>query len=227
MSALEILAVIGIIGLVIFRQVRGEPLRGKRTVVLPAILTVIGFSDLHGNAGHLQPADVTCLVIATIGSALIGVGFGTMMRLEARDGYLWAQLPVRGLWLWAALAAWRVAAMALAGAVHAHVAASSSTLLFSLGVNRLAQAAVIMLRSLAVGVPFAPEKDGTSFMASAFGRDGGRDRSVLRGAVPSTRDAFNHVRSNWQGESDRSGWSAGESQQAVPDDARFQPWQRS
>lgn len=231
MSTLEILVVIGIIGLVIFRQVRGEPLRGKRTVVLPAILTVIGFSDLHGNAGHLQPADVTCLVIATIGSALIGVGFGTMMRLEARDGYLWAQLPVRGLWLWAALAAWRVAAMALAGAVHAHVAASSSTLLFSLGVNRLAQAAVIMLRSLAVGVPFAPEKDGTSFMASAFDRSRdrsrGRDRSVLRGAVPSTRDAFNHVRSNWQGEGDRSGWSVGESQQAATDDARFQPWQRS
>jgi len=222
-SALEILAVIGVVGLVIFRQVRGEPLRGKRTVVLPAILTVIGFSDLHGNAGHLQPADVICLVIATIGSALIGVGFGTMMRLEARNGYLWAQLPVRGLWLWIALAAWRVAAMALAGAVHAHVAASSSTLLFSLGVNRLAQAAVIMLRALAVGVPFAPEKDGTSFMVSAFERN----RSVSRGALPSTSAAFKHVRSTWQGESDRNGWSAGDSPQPAPDDARFQPWQRS
>jgi hypothetical protein len=222
-SALEILAVIGVVGLVIFRQVRGEPLRGKRTVVLPAILTVIGFSDLHGNAGHLQPADVTCLVIGTIGSALIGVGFGTMMRLEARNGYLWAQLPVRGLWLWVALAAWRVAAMALAGAMHANVAASSSTLLFSLGINRLAQAAVIMLRALAVGVPFAPEKDGTSFMASAFERN----RSGSRGAVPSTSAAFNHVRSAWQGESDRSDWSAGDSQQSAPDDERFQPWQRS
>jgi len=222
-SALEILAVIGIIGLVIFRQVRGEPLRGKRTVVLPAILTVIGFSDLHGNAGHLQPADVTCLVIGTIGSALIGIGFGTMMRLEARNGYLWAQLPVRGLWLWVALAAWRVAAMALAGALHAHVAAASSTLLFSLGVNRLAQAAVIVLRALAVGVPFAPEKDGTSFMASAFERN----RAASRGAVPSASAAFNHVRSTWQGESDRSGWSADDSRQTAPDDARFQPRQRS
>lgn len=223
MSALEILAVIGIIGFVIFRQIQGEPLRGKRTVVLPAILTVIGFSDLHGNGGHLQPADVTCLVIGALGSALIGAGFGVMMRLEARNGYLWAQLPVRGLWLWGALIAWRVAAMALAGALHAHVAASSSTLLLSLGVNRLAQAAVIMLRALAAGVPFAPEKDGASFMASAFERND----TGARGQVPSAGSAFNHIRSARQGEDGGSGWSAAGPQQPAADDARFEPWRRS
>ena len=41
MSALEILAVIGIVGYIIFRQVQGEPLRGKRTVLLPAIITIV------------------------------------------------------------------------------------------------------------------------------------------------------------------------------------------
>lgn len=223
MSALEILAVIGIIGFVIFRQIQGEPLRGKRTVVLPAILTVIGFSDLHGNGGHMQPADVTCLVIGALGSAAIGAGFGMMMRLEARDGYLWAQLPVRGLWLWGALVAWRVAAMAMAGAAHAHVAASSSTLLFSLGVNRLAQAGVITLRALAMGVPFAPEKDGTSFMAPAFERN----RTASRGWVPSAGAAFDHVRSTRHGERDRSGWSAADPQQPASDDDHLRPWQRS
>lgn len=231
MSALEILAVIGIIGFVIFRQIQGEPLRGKRTVVLPAILTAIGFSDLRGNSGHLQPADVTCLVIGAIGAAVIGAGFGTIMRLESRNGYLWAQLPVRGLWLWGALVAWRVAAMALAGAMHAHVAASSSTLLFSLGVNRLAQAAVIMLRALAVGVPFAPEKDGRSFMASTFERNNPvsfeRNSTASRGEVPSASAAFKHVRATWQGASDRSDWPAADAQQSGPEDARFQPWQRS
>ncbi len=225
MSALEILAVIGIIGFVIFRQIQGEPLRGKRTVVLPAVLTAIGFSDLRGSGGHLQPADVTCLVIGAIGAAVIGAGFGVVTRLESRNGYLWAQLPVRGLWLWGALLAWRVAAMALAGAMHAHVAASSSTLLLSLGVNRLSQAAVIMLRALAIGVPFAPEKDGSSFMASTFDRD--RNRSVLRGEVPSASAAFRHVRSTWQGEGERNDWSAADSPQSAPEDARYQPWQRS
>lgn len=66
--------------------------------------------------------------------------------------------------------------MVLAGATHAHVAASASTLLFSLGINRLAQAAVIVPRALRMGVPFAPEKDGTAFLGGLF--DGGtvRDR---------------------------------------------------
>jgi hypothetical protein len=54
--------------------------------------------------------------------------------------------------------------------MHAHVAASSSTLLFSLGVNRLAQAGVIMWRAMAIGVPFAPEKDGKVFMSGVFDR---------------------------------------------------------
>lgn len=69
MPALEILAVVGIIGFVVFRQLQGEPLRGKRTVLLPAILTVIGYTDLRKEAGHLGGADVACLVVGVAGSA--------------------------------------------------------------------------------------------------------------------------------------------------------------
>lgn len=174
MSGIEILAVIGVIAYVIFRQVNGEALRGKRAVLLPAVLTVIGYGDLHGNGGgRLSHADVACLVVGAAGSVLIGLAFGWVTRLEERGGYLWAQLPVWGLWLWGALIAWRVLVMVVAGAVHAHVAASSATLLFSLGVNRLAQAAVIVPRAMAMGVPFAPEKDGRVFMADGFARRSG------------------------------------------------------
>jgi hypothetical protein len=170
MSAVTILAVVGIIGYVIFRQVQGEPLRGRRAVLLPAILTVIGFTDLHGAHGqHLQSVDLVWIVIGCVGSGLIGLGFGAITRLESRDGYLWAQLPVRGLWLWAALVGWRALAMLLAASMHAHVAASTSTLLFSLGVNRLAQAAVIVPRALAMGVPFAPEQEGAGLLGGLTG----------------------------------------------------------
>lgn len=179
MSGLEIVAVIGLIGYIIFRQVRGEPLRGKRTVVLPAVLTIIGFMDLHGG-GHLTSADIFCLLIGTAGSAAIGLALGAVTRLESRGGYLWAQLPLRGLWLWAALIGWRLIVMLLAAGMHANLAASASTLLLSLGVNRLAQAAVIVPRALARGIPFAPDKDGKAFTAGAFSRGGpggaGRDR---------------------------------------------------
>jgi hypothetical protein len=81
---------------------------------------------------------------------------------------LWAKLPLRGLWLWAALIGWRVLIMVIAARTGAHVAASSTPLLFTLGLNRLAQAAVIAPRAMLAGIPFAPEKDGRSFAAGAF-----------------------------------------------------------
>lgn len=172
MSAIEILAVVGVIGWIIFRQFRGEPLRGKRAVLLPAILTVIGFTNLHAaNGAHLQSVDVVAITIGAIGSAVIGLGFGAITRLDERGGHLWAQLPLYGLWLWFALFAWRGVSYVIADGMHAHVAASTSTLLFGLGVNRLAQAAVIVPRAMAMGVPFAPEKDGNVFMAGMFDRD--------------------------------------------------------
>jgi hypothetical protein len=176
MSAIEILAAIGIIGYIIFRQVQGEALRGKRAVVLPAILTVIGFLNLRGGGTHLTHADIGCLVAGVAGSAAIGFAFGAITRLESRGGYLWAQLPLRGLWLWAALVAWRVVIIVLATGLHAHIAASAATLLFSLGVNRLAAGAVIVRRAMAMGVPFAPEKDGKVFMGDTFNRHD-QDRS--------------------------------------------------
>jgi hypothetical protein len=184
MSAIEILAVIGVIGYVIFRQVQGEPLRGKRAVVLPLVLTVIGFLNLTGNGsgtGHLTGTDVACLAVGTAGSAVIGLAFGAVMRLESRGGYLWAQLPLRGLWLWAALAGWRVLVMVLSSGLHAHVAASAATLLLSLGVNRLAQAAVVVVRATGMGVPFAPEKDGRVFLGDTLGcGPGGQDSPGAR-----------------------------------------------
>jgi hypothetical protein len=170
MSAIEILAVVGIIGYVIVRQVQGESLRGKRTVLLPAILTVIGFLNLRAGGAHLTGTDVACLVAGIAGSVAIGLAFGAVTRLESRGGYLWAQLPLRGLWLWAALVLWRVAVIAVASGLHAHVAASSASLLLSLGANRLAQAAVVVARATRMGVPFAPEKDGKVFMGETFRR---------------------------------------------------------
>ncbi|WP_194908771.1 hypothetical protein [Catenulispora rubra] len=171
MTGMQILIVIAVIGFVIYQQLAGQALRGKRVVLLPVILTVIGFSDLHANAGsHLKPADVVCLALGAAGSIAIGLAFGAITHLEARNGSLWAKMPVRGLWLWLAMAGWRGIVYLTATIVHAPVAASSATLLFTLGLNRLAQAAVIVPRAMAKGIPFAPEKDGKVFMADKFQR---------------------------------------------------------
>jgi hypothetical protein len=162
MSWLEILVVIGVVGFVIYQQVAGQAVRGRRLIVLPAVLTVVGLLDLH-NAKHIDTADIVWLTVGAIGSLLIGLAFGAITRLHERDGALWAQLPLRGLWLWIGLIAWRGLVMALAYKSGAHVAASATPLLFMLGLNRLGQAAVIATRAMAAGIPFAPEKDGRTF----------------------------------------------------------------
>jgi hypothetical protein len=93
-SWLEVLAVIGIIGFVIYQQLAGQLLQGKRVVVLPAVVTVIGFVDLRGH--HMGPADIAWLTVGAAGSLLIGLAFGLIMRLESRDGPAWGQMPLRG-----------------------------------------------------------------------------------------------------------------------------------
>jgi hypothetical protein len=166
-SWLEILVVIGIIGFVMYQQVAGQLLRGKRVVLLPVIVTVIGFLNMRGH--HLGSADIAWLTVGAAGSLLIGMAFGLITRLESRGGVLWGKMPLRGLWLWVALIAWRVLIMVLAAHTGAHFAASTTPLIFTLGLNRLGQAAVILPRAVLSGIPFAPEKDGKTFLAGAFG----------------------------------------------------------
>jgi hypothetical protein len=66
------------------------------------------------------------------------------------------------------LIGWRVVVMVLAARTGGHVAASATPLLFTLGLNRLGQAAVIATRAMLAGIPFAPEKDGRTFLAGTF-----------------------------------------------------------
>jgi hypothetical protein len=174
-SGLEIVAVIGIIGFVIYQQIAGQKVAGKRLIVLPAVLTVVGFLDLHGAKG-LHHSDYVWLAIGAAGSLAIGLAFGAITRVGSRDGVLWTKLPVWGLLLWVALIAFRGLVMVLAAHTGAHVAASTTPLLFTLGLNRLGQAAVIATRATLAGIPFAPEKDGSTFLGGAL-NGAGRDRS--------------------------------------------------
>jgi hypothetical protein len=168
MSFLTVLVAIGIVGYVIWQQVTGASLRGKRVVVLPAILTGIGVLDLSSSKSPVSALDIVLLVVSAAVAVAIGLALGAMTRLERRDGHLWAQLPMRGLWLWGGLIVSRLVITGIAHASGAHLAAGTTAILLTLGLNRAAQALVIVPRAIAAGIPFAPEKDGTVFAASWF-----------------------------------------------------------
>jgi hypothetical protein len=139
---LAVAAVVAVIIYVIGRQLRGEPLRAKRVLVLPAVLAVVGLVDLSGSKG-VNAADIVCIIASALMATGIGVAQGAKMRLELRDGGLWDQMPVRSLWLWGALILSRVAVTVVAVPLGAHIASSTGSILLVLGLNRLAQAAVI------------------------------------------------------------------------------------
>jgi hypothetical protein len=159
-EVLEIVVGVAVVMYVIGRQLVGEPLRGKKVVVLPIVLTVIGVIDLSGNKERVKPVDIAFLALGAAVVAGIGLALGRITRLESRNGALWGQLPVKGLWLWLLLIVSRVLIMAIADGADAKVAASTSSILLMLGINRLAQAAVILPRAMSAGTAFAPEKDG-------------------------------------------------------------------
>jgi hypothetical protein len=87
-EVIRVLAVIAIVGYVIGRQLMGEPLRGKRVVLLPVILAVAGVADLGTHGRHVESADVVCLVISGLIAVTIGLLQGRMIRLECRNGPL-------------------------------------------------------------------------------------------------------------------------------------------
>jgi hypothetical protein len=175
MSPLTALVAVGIIVYVIGHQLVGGALSGKRLVVLPAVLTVIGIVEISGDKAHTDATDIVLLVVSAAMALAIGAALGAMTRLERGDGYLWAQLPKQGLWLWGGLIISRLVITGVADAAGAHVAAGSAVILLMLGLNRAAQALVVVPRAIAAGIPFAPEKDGTVFGASWFSRSPARE----------------------------------------------------
>jgi hypothetical protein len=168
MNVLDIVAVVAIVGFVITRQIVGEPLRGRRLIVLPIILTVIGASELFGHGHHATHADIALICVSAIVAAVIGVGQGAMMHLEARAGVLFARMPLRSLWLWVALVLSRVVIDVIGSGMGAHLAASTTPILMILGINRLAQAAVVGPRAIGAGIPFSPERNGSTMLGGMF-----------------------------------------------------------
>jgi len=148
-SAVVLLAVVAF---VIISQVKGMTLSGRRMVLLPAILIGYGAVNLAGMHG-VGSADIACIAISAAIAAAIGLGQGRAMHLESRGGALWGRLPLRGLWWWAALITARIGMLAIAAALGAKAAGSADAVFLVLGINRLAQSAMIGLRASRAGLP--------------------------------------------------------------------------
>jgi len=147
-----VLVIVAVVVAMIISQVKGVTLSGRRLLLLPVILIGYGGWSLAGMRG-VGLADIACIAVSAAIAAGIGLGQGRAMHLESRGGVLWGRLPLRGLWWWAALIAARIGMLAIAAALGAKAAGSADAVFLVLGLNRLAQSAMIALRASRAGLP--------------------------------------------------------------------------
>ncbi len=155
-SPLTILLVVAAVGYVLWSRMKGQPLKLKRLLVLPAILTVLGITDLTGSsAPHLTPKDIAFLVIGAVISAVLGAARGATIELYPQRGELWQRYRRITVGLWITLIATKLVVLVIASAVGASAGGGTSSLLLCLGVSLLAEAAIVGPRARSTGLPFA------------------------------------------------------------------------
>ena len=174
-SPLTILLAVAAVGWVLWSRMKGQPLKAKRLLVLPAVLTVLGITDLAGSsAPHLTPKDIGFLAGSVAISAVLGAARGATIELYPQGGELWQRYRLITAGLWITLIAAKLVVMVIAGAAGASAGGGTSSLLLSLGVSLLAEAAIVGPRALSTGLPFATGHDES---------DGGRP-GPSRGLIP-------------------------------------------
>jgi hypothetical protein len=173
---LTALVLVGVVVAMIVSQLKGAFIAARRLVLLPVLLVVIGVADLHGTKGGLHGSDLGLMVASAAVAAVIGAVQGVSMRLEARDGALWGQMPMWTLWLWGALIVSRLGFHVLADASGATLAASTGAILLSLGINRVVQSGVIGLRAASKGIPLPTDGPGGRLLSGLVGQSAGAPR---------------------------------------------------
>jgi len=152
-SPVTIVLAIAAVVWVLWSRTKGQPLKAKRLLVLPVVLTVIGVTDLSGSsAPHLTPTDIAFLAASVVVSAVLGAARGATIELYPNQGELWQRYCRSTVGLWVALIVTKVFLLAAASAAGASAGGGTNSLLVSLGASLLAEAAVVGPRALVAEV---------------------------------------------------------------------------
>lgn len=144
---LEIVLILAAICFVMVRRMMGEPAQAKRMLILPAVLSVIGLSDL---SGQLKTPMAAVFLVAT---AAISVGIGALrgasVRISQRNGLAFVQYTWLTVTLWVVNLVIKFGADFVLKAADAKDAgAVSNSLLLTLGAGMLVEGLVVLYRAL-------------------------------------------------------------------------------
>ncbi|MEV0260295.1 DUF1453 domain-containing protein [Streptomyces sp. NPDC050617] len=147
----------------------GEPAEAKRMLILPAVLSLVGVSNLSG--GHLDAGAVVFLVATGGLSVLLGVLRGVSIRLSNRDGLVFMRYTWVTVALWVLNIVAKIGANLLLGAVDPHMSGvTSDSLLLTIGIGMLAEGLMVLGRAVRTDsrVVWTAGKDGQPHTSSAL-----------------------------------------------------------
>jgi len=152
---------VALIIFVIIRRMIGRPVgQARQQFVLPVILVVIGWGDAA--KGLHKPTELTFTIIGCAVSLVFGLLRGSADRLSSRDGAPYVQ------WTWISLGLFAASLIAKLGLDFAGVASGEATatagqtLLVTLGLTLLGEAAVVWFRSGGAGQLSGRPADGSA-----------------------------------------------------------------
>jgi hypothetical protein len=152
MNAAQLVLIAAVVVLLIGRRFVGQPLRAQ-SLLIPVGLTAWAGYQLAGQ--HASAADLGFLLICAVLGLASGAARGVTVHLYPRDGHLWMRYGWLTAVVWVATIALRVGLVA--GAHLAGVGLSSGpTIMLTLGVSLIAEAAVVGARAARTGLPYAP-----------------------------------------------------------------------
>jgi hypothetical protein len=163
MTLTSIVIYIAVIGLVLARRFKGQAVTTpKKLFLLPVIVAIIGLESLSHAHAKMRPVDVAVIVIGSVVSLGLGALRGQMNQVSLRNGAPWVNWTVRSLLVFIATLASKVVLDAVGVAAGGTFGVLSSSLVFTLGLTLLGEAAVVWLRSESIA-PRSPSSTGNRF----------------------------------------------------------------
>jgi hypothetical protein len=168
-GSVEVVLIVAVVIYMLVTRLIGQPAQAKRMLILPAVLAVIGLTDLSG--GLKSPMSMLFLVGTVAISALIGAARGASVRISRRNGLAFVRYTGWTVALWVLNLVVKFGANFVLSSIDAKDAAGvSSSLLFTLGTGMLVEGLVVLYRALRADHPvsWSASRDGGQVQPSPF-----------------------------------------------------------
>jgi uncharacterized membrane protein YoaK (UPF0700 family) len=156
MNLTSIVIYVALIGFLLARRITGQELSTpKKLLLLPVIVAFIGLQNLSHT--KMNPVDVGVVVVGSVLSFGLGALRGRANKLSVRDGKPWVRWGGASLAIFAGAIVAKIAVDGVGLAAGGTYSAMSRSLVLSLGLTLLGEAAVVWMRTQhTLARPFGP-----------------------------------------------------------------------